>query len=194
MHSYHPVGVKLDSKIIYNAKNQPIIHAVTWVLRWENLIFLTSDYYAQDLYMDLTAGTTFLDPNAEDLAIETNLPSTQIYRNQSAPGFQHRIGWASYRPAEIQANTTYTVTVRSPSTIATTDWSSLQETFGIRIPFTCLSNCIWIPITWCDETVDGTASIQLRNNQHPDGIHPLGDPQGPCYGLKPILFIPIVIR
>jgi len=188
------VGVKLDSKIIYNSNNQPIRHEVIWVLRWDNIIFLSPDYFAHDLYMSLTGGTTFINPDPVDLEIVSNLPTTKLYRNASAPGDRHRLGWASYRPAEIRANTPYTVTIMSPPTIATENWTSMQETFGIRIPFNCLANCIWVPITWCDITDGGGASILLRHNIHPDGIHPLGEPQGACYGLRPMIFLPFITR
>ena len=183
------MGVKLDSRIIYDDQDQPERHEVIWILQWNQIVFLSPDYYAHDLYMDSTTGATFLDLTSPDLRIETNLPLTKIYRN--APGSAvNRLGWASYRPAEIQANTLYTVTLISPPTTITQNWSRLEENYGFRIPFGCTANCLWVPVAWCDVN-EGGQSLLLRNNIHPAGIHPLGAPQGDCNGLPP-LFLPII--
>lgn len=133
----------------------------------------------------------FLNPNRNLIDIETNLPTTRIYRNWDRNN-GHRLGWASYRPAEIQPNTTYTVTLFSPPTGVLQTWARVQETYGFRIPFDCLANCWWVPIRWCWIN-EGEYSILLRPNQHPAGIHPLGQPEGQCRGLAPAIFLPVVL-
>lgn len=188
---YHAVGIKLDSKRVI-VSDTVVLHEVIWILRWEApLIFLSTDYYAHDLYMS-DVGDYFINPFSEFLEVESNMPLVQIYRNADERG-RHRLGWASYRPHEIQADTTYTVTLTSPPSTIRENWASLQEVYGIRIPFGCVATCLWVPIRWCNVN-EGGQSILLRQNFHPAGIHPLGEPMGRCFGLRPVGFLPIVIR
>lgn len=177
---YWPDGVKLDSKI--GDDDRP---RVIWVLRWDTTDFYAADYYAHDLYMNKDGGTFI---SMDDLLIESNLPLTQRYRTDDGSNVL-RLGWASYRPAEIQANTTYTVTfISNPTGTYIDDFTEDVETYGIRIPPTCIRNCLWVPLSWCSEAPGGN-TIRLFNNSNPDGILPLGVPQGGC---NTLLFLPSI--
>lgn len=184
---YWPSGVKLDSKIII-ANDVAVRHEVRWILTWDDVsAFFATDYYAHDLYMDKTGGT-FLE--LASLSITGTLPLVQGYRLTDG-STDLRVGWASYRPHQIQANTIYTVTFRSaPTDTPIDDWAEDVETYGIRLPSTCIGNCLWIPLSWCS-IASGGATLSLFNNAHPDGIHPLGVPFGGCNRL---LFLPMIIR
>lgn len=188
---YWPDGVKLDSKVVLDRNGQAIQHEVSWVLRWDNLNpFFFTDYYAHDLYMDLTEGT-FLE--LESISIRaTEMPRVGIYREDSIDQGRLRIGWATYRPSEIEPNVTYTVTLFSATTDASIDpFAEDFETYGIRFPPTCVARCAWFPTSWCS-IAEGGDTLVLRNNPFPDGIHPLGVPLGGC--ARPLfLFVPIVL-
>ena len=143
---YWPGGVKLDSEIRFDNDGAPARHVITWVLTWDDVsAFFPRDYYAHDLYMDKSNGT-FLEPSAID--IFSSLPLVQRYRFDDGYNLL-RYGWASYRPAEIQAGVTYTVVIQSrPGTTPIDDFAEDIETYGVRIPGTCIRNCVWVPTSW----------------------------------------------
>ena len=161
---------------------------VQWVLTWNDVsAFFATDYYAHDLYMDKTDGA-FLE--VASLRITSTPPLVQRYRTDDGASYL-RIGWASYRPHQIQANTLYTVTFSSaPTDTAIDDGAEDIETYGIRLPSTCIGNCLWVPLSWCSIAAGG-ATLRLYNNNHPAGIHPLGVPTGGCNSL---LFLPMIIH
>lgn len=182
--------MKLDSKIIFDAEGSPIAHAVFWVLRWDNPIFFTTDYYAHDLYLLKEGEGVFID-HGDLYLIESSLPLVQEYRYEDG-GDYVRIGWATYRPGEIQAGITYTVVIQAGPQNATLDpFAEDIETYGIRLPPRCIANCLWIPTTWCSIAL-GDQTLILYNNPHPAGIHPLGgQPLGTC-GTP--FFLPLIIQ
>ena len=184
---YWPSGVKLDSKIIV-VNGVAVRHVVQWILRWEDVsAFFASDYYAHDLYLDKTGGT-FLE--LASLRITSTLPLVQRYRTDDN-ATHLRLGWASYRPHQIQANTRYTVTLSSAVTASPIDEGAEDmETYGLRLPPTCVSGCLWLPLSWCS-IAPGGATLRLFHNAHPAGIHPLGVPLGGC---NTLLLLPFVAR
>ena len=186
---YWPGGVKLDSEIRFDNDGAPARHVITWVLTWDDVsAFFPRDYYAHDLYMDKSNGT-FLEPSAID--IFSSLPLVQRYRFDDGHNLL-RYGWASYRPAEIQAGVTYTVVIQSPpGSTPIDDFAEDIETYGVRIPGTCIRNCVWVPTSWCSVALGGN-SIRLFNNSNPAGLVPLGVPQGGCNRLfyLPSIFSP----
>ena len=163
-------------------------HIVQWILRWEDVAaFFASDYYAHDLYLDKTGGT-FLE--LASLRITSTLPLVQRYRTDDT-ATHLRLGWASYRPHQIQANTRYTLTLSSAVTASPIDdGAEAVETYGLRLPSTCVSGCLWVPLSWCS-IAPGGATLRLFNNAHPAGIHPLGVPLGGC---NTLLLLPFVAR
>ena len=184
--AYWPSGVKLDSRIIL-VDGVALRHEVTWYLQWDDVsVFHTPDYYAHDLYL-LQDNGTFLDPNS--LRLVGTLPQIDRYRTDNGAR-RLRLGWATYRPTAIQANTLYTVTFASDPTTTTIDpFVEDFETYGVRLPPSCIGSCLWFPISWCS-IAPGGATLRLFNNSHPDGILPLGIPQGGC---NTLLFLPMVI-
>ncbi len=185
---YWPSGVKLDSKITFAPNGEADAHTVIWVLQWDDVsAFSAADYYAHDLYLDKVGGT-FLE--VATLEINSTLPLVQRYR--TADNATHlRLGWATYRPHQIQANTRYTVTLSSAVTASSVDDGAEDvETYGLRLPSTCVSGCLWLPLSWCS-IAPGGATLRLFNNSHPAGIHPLGVPLGGC---NTLLLLPFVAR
>lgn len=103
-----------------------------------------------------------------------------------------RIGWATYRPNQIEAGRVYTFTFWSPSgNTIPIDWVGIAQTYGLRIPPDCIGSCGWVPMHWCylNEVPFG---IRVLHNIHPDGIWPLGgQPQGPCTGILGRSYLPL---
>lgn len=186
---YWPSGVKLDSIITTDPTGTPSAHIVRWVLTWPSPTGMTNaDYYAHDLYLDKDGGTFLSHDDA--FLLEATTPQTKEYR-YSDGGTRLRIGWASYRPGEIVAGTTYTISMISAPTPTVLDAGAEDiETFGLRLPSTCIANCIWVPLSWCSVAKDG-ATILLRNNTDPAGIQALGEPLGGC---NTLWFLPMVVR
>jgi hypothetical protein len=168
----------------------PVSHLVRWVLRWDTVNgFFFPDFYAHDLYMDKAQGV-FLEMGTAE--VSGNMPSLQFYRKQD--GLQRlRLGWATARPSEITAGTTYTITMESRPTDTPVDLGAENlESYGVRILPNCEQFCIWVPLSWCSSAPGGN-TIQLFNSSHPDGILALGEPFGGCNTLH-FLYIPLLVR